>query len=204
MKVLVACENSGIVRDCFAALGHDAWSCDLLDSDRPGNHVKSDAVEVAYSQYWDIIISHPPCTLLTVANSHNWKRKELEQRNAIRFALLLWSAPCGAACLENPVGILNTAWMPATQIVHPWQFGHATRKRTCLWLKNLPPLVPTKDVSAHMRKLSRSRSDKLWRLSPGPDRWKVRSQTFPGIAAAMAHQFAGPATHRGENALLAS
>lgn len=201
LRVLVACENSGIVRDCFSALGHDAWSCDLLDSERPGNHVKKDALEVAFSQKWDVLICHPPCRFLTVANNRNWARFDAEQREAVRLALLLWSAPIKHVCLENPVGFLNTAWMPASQVLHPWQFGHRVQKRTCLWLKNLPALAPhasaDSDFSA-MRKMRKCRRDRLRFLPQGPNRWKIRSATFPGVAEAMARQWSAFATQFAE------
>jgi hypothetical protein len=189
MKVLVACENSGIVRDSFAALGCDAWSCDLLESERPGNHVKKDALDVAYSQNWDLMICHPPCRFLTVANNRNWLRFDREQREAVSFALLLWSAPIPFIALENPVGFLNTAWMPASQVLHPWQFGHRVQKRTCLWLKNLPALAATDDVKRHLVKMRKCKRDRLRFLPQGPNRWKIRSATFPGVAEAMARQW---------------
>lgn len=190
-SVLVACEQTGIVRDCFDALGCDAWSCDLADSERRGKHVKGDAVEVAFSRKWDVIICHPPCRFLTVANNRNWLRFEAEQREAVRLALVLWSVPTLVTGLENPVGFLNTAWMPATQVIQPWQFGHAVKKRTCFWFKNFPGLAPTHNVADHMRRLSRKRSNRMLYLSPGPERWMHRSRTFPGVAEALARQITG-------------
>jgi len=190
IRVLVACENGGVVRDCFDALGCDAWSCDLLESARPGKHVKSDAVEVVFSQKWDLVIAHPPCTFLTVANNRNWARFDAEQKEAVRLALVLWSAPVPFVCLENPTGFLNTGWMPPAQIVQPWQFGQRVMNRTCLWLKNLSPLRPTTDLRrADLAKMARRRRDPMAYVAAGPNRWKVRSKTFPGIAEAMARQW---------------
>lgn len=171
MRVLVACEFSGIVRDAFRDLGHDAWSCDLLPTER------------ALENPWDMIIAHPPCTLLTVAGARWWKGKEKEQEEAAKFAMA-FERYAPKVCTENPIGRLSTVWRKPEQIIQPWQFGHGETKATCLWLKNLPKLVPTKIVEG--------RTPRVHYASPGPDRWKERSRTLTGIANAMAEQWGGP------------
>jgi hypothetical protein len=181
MKVLVACEFSGIVRDAFAAKGHDAWSCDLLPSERNGQHIQGDVLEVL-DQGWDLMIGHPPCTDLAVSGAAHFKKKGLGRimRAADFFEKLLW-APISKICLENPVSVASTVVQPANQIIHPWQFGHEEEKTTCLWLVGLAPLVPTNIVPKGI--------NKLHRLEPSEDRWKLRSKTFQGIADAMADQW---------------
>ncbi len=180
MKVLIACEFSGVVRDAFATRGHDAWSCDVLPTEAPGQHLEGDVREYL-GDGWDLLIAHPPCTLLTVAGARWWKGREREQDAAIRFVML-----CAEACfppwaIENPIGVLATRWRRPDQIVQPWQFGHGETKATCLWLQGLPLLQPTKVVSG--------REPRVHFAPPGPDRWKVRSRTLRGIAAAMAEQW---------------
>lgn len=183
MRVLVACEFSGVVRRAFRDRGHDAWSCDLLPSeDDSPYHLMGDVRDVV-ADGWDIVIAHPPCTRLTVAGARWFKGREQEQQEAIAFAEALWAAPVAKMALENPVGVLSTrsALGKPTQIIQPWQFGHGETKATCLWLRGLPPLVPTAIVEG--------REARVHREPPGPDRWKNRSRTFQGIAAAMAAQW---------------
>jgi hypothetical protein len=188
VRVLVACEFSGVVRDAFRALGHDAWSCDLLPCEGdPRWHIVGDAIEVGDSNpwEWDLMICHPPCTRLTVAGARWFKGREVEQMQAIMFCERLWNAAIPKIALENPIGVLSTRSQlrKPTQIIQPWMFGHGETKATCLWLKNLPPLTPTNIVEG--------REPRVHHASPGPDRWKVRSRTLPGIAAAMALQWGG-------------
>ena len=183
MRVLVACEYSGRVRDAFLAKGHDAWSCDLLDTDVPGPHIKGDALSAAYDQLWDLMIAHPPCTHLAVSGARWFKDKLAEQAEALHFVRLLLGAPIERIALENPVSIISSRIRKPDQVIHPWQFGHGETKATCLWLKGLPKLVPTDIVEG--------RSPVVHHMSPGPDRWKKRSTTYLGIAAAMAQQWGG-------------
>ena len=180
-SVLVACEYSGRVRDAFAARGWDAWSCDLLPSETPGNHHLG-PVEPLLDRPWDLLIAHPPCTHLAVSGARWFKDKQQEQQEALAFVRLLLDAPIPYIALENPVSIISSRIRKPTQIIQPWQFGHGETKATCLWLKNLPPLPPTDIVAG--------REAKVHRMSPGPDRWKERSRTYSGIANAMATQWA--------------
>jgi len=180
MKVLVACEFSGIVREEFSKLGHDAWSCDLLDTEIPGNHIKGDVLNII-DQNWDLMIAHPPCTHLAVSGARWFKDKKEEQKAALNFVKLLLEAPINKIALENPISIISTHIRKPDQIIQPWQFGHGETKSTCLWLKNLPFLKPTKIVEG--------REQRIWKLPPGVDRWKERSRTFKGIAQAMAEQW---------------
>ena len=180
MRVLVACEFSGTVRDAFAALGHDAWSCDLLPTDKPGNHIQGDVLPVL-SDSWDLMIAHPPCTHLAVSGARWFKDKQAEQQEAIQFFMQLAEAPIQRIAIENPVCIMSSRWRKPDQVIQPWQFGHGETKATCLWLKNLPKLVPTNIVEG--------REARIHKMSPGPNRWKERSKTFQGIADAMAAQW---------------
>lgn len=180
-SVLVACEYSGRVRDAFAARAWDAWSCDLLPSETPGNHHLG-PVEPLLDRPWDLLIAHPPCTHLAVSGARWFKDKQQEQQEALAFVRLLLDAPIPYIALENPVSIISSRIRKPTQIIQPWQFGHGETKATCLWLKNLPPLTPTDIVEG--------REAKVHRMSPGPDRWKERSRTYSGIANAMATQWA--------------
>lgn len=180
MKVLVACEFSGVVRDAFRDLGHDAWSCDLLVTERPGPHYRR-CVEDVITEPWDMLIAFPPCTHLCVSGARWFQDKQKEQREAIRFFMALMGAPVERIAVENPIGIMSTQYRKPDQIIQPWQFGHGETKATCLWLKNLPLLVPTNIVSGRVARVHRA--------SPGPDRWKERSRTLPGIAKAMAEQW---------------
>ncbi len=180
MRVLVACEYSGAVRDAFIARGHDALSCDLLPTDAPGPHYQGDVRDVL-GMGWDLMVAHPPCTHLAVSGARWFKHKQAEQAEALDFVRLLLDAPILHIALENPISIISSRIRKPDQIIHPWQFGHGETKATCLWLKNLPALTPTNIVVG--------REARVHRMSPSPDRWKERSRTYPGIAAAMADQW---------------
>jgi site-specific DNA-cytosine methylase len=186
VKVLVACEYSGAVRDAFIANGHDAMSCDLLPTDAPGPHYQGDMFDLELSAF-DLLIAFPPCTHLAVSGAR-WfpaKRADGRQQAALDFVRRIMAAPVERIAIENPVSIISTEIRKPDQTIQPWQFGHGEVKRTCLWLKNLPLLTPTNIVDG--------REPRVWKLPPGPDRWKERSKTFPGIAAAMADQWGGVA-----------
>lgn len=182
MRVLVACEFSGVVRDAFAAKGHEAWSCDLLESETPGNHYVGDVRDML-TLPWDLMIAHPPCTHLAVSGARHFaaKRKSGVQQGALEFVRLLLDAPVDRIALENPVSIISTQVRKPDQIIQPWQYGHGETKATCLWLKGLPPLTPTDEVSG--------RESRIHNMPPGPNRWKERSRTYSGIAQAMADQW---------------
>ena len=180
MRVLVACEYSGVVREAFRALGFDAWSCDLEPSEQEGPHLQCDVRDVL-GDGWDLMIAHPPCTYLSVSGARHHSAHRAEQMRDLAFAQGLFYAPIPHVAIENPVSVLASKLGPATQVVQPWYFGHDERKTTCLWLKNLPPLVPTRfatDVASP-----------LHNLPPSKDRRKLRSRTFEGIAEAMATQW---------------
>lgn len=188
MRVLVACEFSGVVRSAFCDEGHDAWSCDLLPSEPHDfgwhlRHFQCDVREILHKG-WDLMIAHPPCTHLAVSGARWFKEKAKEQLEALQFVRDLLAAPIERIALENPVSIISSKIRKPDQIIQPWQFGHGETKATCLWLKNLPPLKPTKVVDG--------REARVHRMPPGPDRWKERSRTFTGIAEAMATQWAPP------------
>jgi hypothetical protein len=197
MRVLVACEYSGIVRDAFNAKGHTAMSCDLLASDSPdGLHMQGDVKELVTAlgaDYWDLVIAHPPCTYLCSSGLH-WNKKRPERQaqtdEALEFIRYFMDAGFKRLALENPIGCISTQIRKPNQIVQPWQFGHAESKSTCLWLQNLPLLVPTdvveKPASGHWENQTPSGQNKL---GPSADRWKLRSTTYAGIAAAMADQW---------------
>jgi hypothetical protein len=180
MRVLVACEYSGTVRDAFIARGHDAMSCDLLPTERPGPHYQG-RVQDVINIGWDLMIAHPPCTHLAVSGARWWGGKLVEQAEALAFVRALMAAPIPRIAIENPVSKISTAIRKPDQIVQPWQFGHGETKATCLWLKGLPKLVPTQVVGG--------REARIHKMSPGPDRWKERSRTYQGIADAMASQW---------------
>lgn len=180
MKVLVACEFSGIVREAFRAKGHDAWSCDLLPTEIPGQHIQV-PVETLFDDEWDLIIAFPPCTHLAVSGARWFKDKKKEQAQAIQFFLSLVELDCPRIAIENPIGVMSTIYRKPDQIIQPWQFGHGETKATCLWLKNLPLLKPTYIVDGRINRVHRE--------PPGPDRWKNRSRTYRGIANAMAEQW---------------
>lgn len=180
MRVLIACEFSGVVRDAFLGLGHDAWSCDVLSSENPVNHFQCRVEEILHLG-WDLLIAHPPCTDLAVSGARWFKEKRIEQLRALEFVRFLMDAPVPRIAIENPVSVISTRIRKPDQIIQPWQFGHGEQKTTCLWLKNLPRLKPTQVVSGRVQR--------IWRLPPGADRWKERSRTYLGIANAMAAQW---------------
>lgn len=200
MKILVACEFSGIVRDAFRAAGHDAWSCDLLPSEAPSPyHLQGNVLEYLdgiefwpmpnasthfdrpFKVKWDLMIAHPPCTHLAVSGARWFKDKHQEQRDALSFVKLLMSAPIPRIAIENPVSVLSTKIRKPDQIIQPWQFGHGETKAICLWLKNLPLLTPTDIVSG--------RAHRIHKEPESPERWKNRSRFYVGIAKAMANQW---------------
>lgn len=179
-RVLVACEFSGAVRDAFARCGWDAWSCDLLPSESPGQHHQGDVSKIL-SDGWDLLIAHPPCTHLAVSGARWFHLKQEEQAEALAFVRLLLDAPVPKIALENPVSIISSRIRKPDQVIQPWQYGHGEVKATCLWLKNLPPLRPTQIVDG--------RVPRVHMMPPSPNRWKLRSMTYPGIAEAMADQW---------------
>jgi len=199
LRVLVACEYSGRVREAFKARGHYALSCDLLPTETPGNHYQGDVRDVLYDG-WDLLIAHPPCTYLTVAgvrwlyhpsDKHlptserrphpNYPNRRRDQAEALAFVRLLMDAPVERIAIENPVSVISSYIRKPDQVIQPWQFGHGETKATCLWLKNLILLCPTNVVAG--------REARVHMMPPGPDRWKERSRTYEGIAAAMALQW---------------
>lgn len=180
MNVLVACEYSGTVRDAFTRAGHFAMSCDLLPTESPGLHWQGDVTQILDGG-WDLMIAHPPCTHLAVSGSRWFKDKQVEQQEALAFVCVLMNAPIERIAIENPISVISTRIRKPDQILQPWQFGHGEVKATCLWLKNLQPLIPTNIVEG--------REAKVHRMSPGPDRWKKRSKTYRGVAQAMAEQW---------------
>jgi len=191
MRVLIACEYSGTVRDAFRAGGHDAWSCDLLPCDAdPAYHHQGDVLDRLHDG-WDLMVAHPPCTHLAVSGARWFKDKVQEQLEALAFVRTLLAAPIPRIALENPVSIISSRIRKPDQIIQPWMFGHEATKTTCLWLKDLPSLVPTDMVGhgeRHVTKSGRS-LPKWYNLPPSADRWKIRSATFSGIADAMAEQW---------------
>ena len=182
MRVLVACEYSGTVRDAFLRAGHYALSCDLLpcESTASGDHYQGDVRDVL-DHGWDLMIAHPPCTHLAVSGARWFKDKKAQQEEALNFVRLLLNAPVERIALENPVSIISSHIRKPDQIIQPWMFGHGETKSTCLWLKNLPLLKPTNIVDG--------REQRIHRMSPGPERWKERSRTFVGVAKAMSEQW---------------
>lgn len=184
VKVLVACEYSGVVRDAFLKKGYEAMSCDLLPTENPGPHYQGDIRDVL-NYPWDLMIAHPPCTHLSVSGAkHFEKKKQLGlQQAGVSFFMMLAKADIPKICIENPVSIISSIWCKPSQIIQPWQFGHGETKATCLWLKGLPKLVPTKIVEG--------REARVHKLPPSEDRWKIRSRTYEGIASAMADQWGG-------------
>lgn len=188
MRVLVACEFSGVVRDAFTALGHDATSCDLLPSERPGNHHEGDVRDIL-ADGWDLMVAHPPCTHLAVSGARWFVEKRAEQEESLAFVRFLLDAPIPMIALENPVSIISSRIRKPDQIIQPWQHGHPETKATCLWLKGLPRLMPTNIVDG--------REARVHRMPPGPNRWKERSRTLTGVAAAMAAQWGALAARRG-------
>lgn len=189
MRVLVACEYSGRVRDAFAAIGHDAWSCDLLPSDAGGDHYQGDMFNII-NDGWDLMIAHPPCTYLASSGLH-WNKRRPERaaltEESIDFVKRIMDAPIPRIAVENPIGCLSSRVRKPEQIIHPWWFGEDASKATCLWLKNLPLLTPT-DIIKKARYANQTASGQN-NLGPSPDRWKIRSTTYMGIANAMASQW---------------
>jgi len=195
MKVLVGCEYSGIVRDAFIARGHDAISCDLLPTDNPGPHYQGD-IFAMLDDRWDLIIMHPPCTALTVAGNKHYGEgmpKYQERLDAAEWTQQLWDACMVVSpkvCFENPVGVLTRLTsLPKAKYVQPYEFGHVEQKKTGLFLHGLQPLQQTNNVYEEMIKLPVNQRQRLHYLPPSPDRWKIRSTTFQGIADAMANQW---------------
>lgn len=180
MRVLIACEFSGIVRDAFKEKGHYALSCDLLPTENPGYHFQGNVIDII-DDNWNLMIAHPPCTHLAVSGARWFKDKQKEQIESLEFVKILLNAPINKICLENPVSIISTRIRKPDQIIQPWQFGHGETKATCLWLKNLPLLRPSDIVTG--------RENRIHKEVPSPDRWKNRSRTFKGIADAMAEQW---------------
>jgi hypothetical protein len=180
VKILVACEFSGVVRDAFRRQGHAAISCDFLPTETPGPHIQGDVRKVL-DDNWDMMIAHPPCTHLAVSGARWFKYKQKEQAEALEFVRTLLDAPIYRICVENPVGVISTQIRKPEQIIQPWMFGHGETKKTCLWLKNLPLLEPTNIVEG--------REARIHKMPPSSDRGKLRSITYEGIADAMASQW---------------
>lgn len=186
MRVLIGCEYSGVVRDAFIARGHEAMSCDLLETEKPGPHYKGDVRDVI-DYPWDLAIFHPPCTHLSVSGARHFEAKRQDGRQQAAVSFFMWLARQShipMIAIENPVCIMSSMWRKPDQVLQPWQYGHGETKATCLWLKGLRTLVPTNIVAG--------REARVHRMPPGPDRWKERSRTFEGIAEAMADQWGEP------------
>ena len=187
MKVLIACEFSGVVRNAFASLGHDAMSCDILPTETPGQHYQGDVRDVL-DYPWDLMIAHPSCTHLSVSGARHFEVKRMDgrQQSGASFFMMLAKVDIPMIAIENPVCIMSSLWRKPDQMIQPWQFGHGETKATCLWLKNLPPLQPTNIVEG--------RENRIHRLPPSADRGHLRSVTYAGIAQAMAMQWGGDIT----------
>lgn len=185
MRVLLGCEFSGVGRRAFRARGHEAYSCDLLPSeDDSPFHIQGNVLELLGERNrWDLGIFMPPCTHLAVSGARWFAHKVAEQEEALQFVIRLMDSPIDKIALENPISVISSRIRKPDQIIQPWQFGHGETKATCLWLKNLPPLVPTNIVAG--------REGRVWKATPSPDRWKIRSRTYQGIADAMAEQWGG-------------
>ena len=179
-KVLVACEYSGRVRDAFIKQGCDAVSCDLLPTDQQGPHYQGNVLDIIHDG-WDLMVAHPPCTHLAVSGARWFHKKQKEQAEALDFVRILMEAPIKHIALENPISIISSKIRKPDQIIQPWMFGHGETKATCLWLKNLPNLEPTNVVDG--------RENKIHKMPPSPERWKLRSLTYQGVADAMAIQW---------------
>lgn len=190
MRVLVGCEFSGVVRDAFAAKGHDAMSCDLQDTETPGRHYKGDIRDVL-DYPWDLAIFHPPCTHLSVSGAAWFKEKVMDgrQQSAVSFFMALAKADIPKIAIENPVCIMSTVWRKPDQVIQPWQYGHPETKATCLWLKGLEKLVTTENVEEQMMELPKNQRERLHYLPPSETRANERSRTFTGIAKAMSEQW---------------
>jgi hypothetical protein len=195
MKVLVACEYSGTVRDAFLRAGHEATSCDLLPTDSPGPHYQGDVRDIL-GNGWDLMIAHPPCTYLSASGMH-WTTRGLRDpkltENAIDFVQLLLGSKISKICIENPVGVISTRIRKPDQTVQPWQFGHDASKKTCFWLTGLPLLRSTQIVAPRLvedkKRWANQTDSGQNRLAPTRDRWKIRSTTYQGLATAMADQW---------------
>lgn len=185
MKILIACEFSGIVRDAFIRKGHNAISCDLLPSEKPGPHYQGDVLDIIQDGF-DLMIAHPPCTHLAVSGARYFAEKIVDgrQQAALEFVKTLLNAPIHHVALENPVSIISSRIRKPDQVIQPFMFGDPYMKTTCLWLKGLVKLTPTNIING--------REQKCWKEPPSPDRWKNRSRTYPGIAQAMANQWSAP------------
>jgi hypothetical protein len=197
MKVLIACESSGTVRDAFIKAGHDAMSCDMLPTESPGPHYQGDVMDVLYER-WDLLIAHPPCTYMAVSGMH-WTTRGLRDpkltEDALDFVRLLMAAPIARIAIENPVSVISSRIRKPDQIIQPYEFGHDASKKTCLWLKNLPLLMRTgyvqpRLVNGKSRWANQTDSGQS-NLPPSKDRWKLRSKTYQGIADQMAAQWGG-------------
>lgn len=188
MKILVACEFSGVVTEAFAARGHDAWSCDILPSELSRQHIQGDVLDIL-NDGWDMMIAHPPCTHLAVSGARHFaqKREDGRQQEGINFFMEMINASIEKIAVENPVGIMSTVYRKPDQIIQPWQFGEDASKKTCLWLKNLEPLKSTKVIIKD--RYSNQTPSGQNKLGPSEDRWKERSITYQGIADAMAEQW---------------
>ena len=194
MKVLIACEFSGIVREAFAKRGHNAWSCDLLPTEKPlGHHLQLNVLDILKRNDWDLMIAHPPCTYLSYAGIRWFKNnpERYQKRDeALNFFITLYNAPIKKVCIENPLGFANQLFRPTDQTINPFQFGHTDRKRTCLWLKNLPLLIPTKIVEPEKPyKIDKTTGHKRYYTDGKYRKQSERSRTFQGIANAMATQW---------------
>ena len=195
MRILIACEYSGTVRDAFAAKGHYALSCDLLPTDAPGQHYEGDVFDII-NDGWDMMIAHPPCTYLSVSGMH-WTARGLRNpqltEDALDFVRRLMAAPIPRIAVENPISVISSRIRKPDQIINPWQFGHDASKRTCLWLKELPLLTPIAIVEPRIvngkKRWANQTDSGQNRLPPSEDRWKIRSETYTGIAQAMAEQW---------------
>lgn len=196
INILVACEESGTVRDAFIRKGHNAISCDILEPSNGGPHVQGDVIPLL-KYNWDMIIAHPPCTYLCNSGVCHltdgkgaFNNQRLDKMNkAVNFFNIIKDSKCDRIAIENPIPHKYGIGKTYSQLIHPYQFGHPERKATCLWLKGLPKLTPTNNVKEEMLKLPKSQSQRLHYMSPGPDRAKLRSKTFQGIAEAMAEQW---------------
>lgn len=180
MRILVACEFSGVLRDAFQARGHDVWSCDLVPTESKGPHIVNDCRNVLLEN-WDLMVAFPPCTYLCRSGARYWKTRQFEQKQALNLVRALMEAPIPRIAIENPIGLISTRIRKPDQIIQPWQFGHKVSKATCLWLKGLPLLFPNG--------IQADRLTVIHNMPPGPERSRNRSRTFTGIAQAMAEQW---------------
>ena len=192
-KILVACEESQVVTQAFRKLGHEAYSCDIIECSEGGNpdwHFQQDVTPLLKEE-WDVILAFPPCTHLACSGAAWFKQKRADgrQQQGIDFFMKFTNVNCPLTVIENPIGIMSTHYRKSDQIIQPWQFGHPESKATCLWLKGLPKLVPTNIVKEEMEKLPKNKQQRLHYLPPSPERAKLRSKTFQGVADALANQY---------------